>query len=192
MILPVNIIGTSVLRKQAEDIDKNYKNLSETIEDMFKTMYQSDGVGLAAPQVGKAIKLFVVDASPMADEDPECENYKKVFINAEILDYSEEKIIMNEGCLSLPGVREDITRSESIHIKYYDENFKFHEETLSGFRARVVQHEYDHTQGILFTDRLASLKKTLIKNKLKAIANGKFKAKYKVKIADKKIKNVFA
>jgi len=192
MILPVNIIGSSVLRQKAVNIDKNYKKLSEIIDDMFKTMYQSDGVGLAAPQVGKAIKLFVVDASPMAEEDSECENYKKVFINAEILDYSDEKIIMNEGCLSLPGVREDITRSNTVHIKYYDENFILHEEKLSNFKARVVQHEYDHTQGILFTDRLASIKKTLIKNKLKAIANGKFKAKYKVRLADRKVKNVFA
>ncbi len=192
MILPVNIIGSSVLRQKAVNIDKEYKKLSEIIDDMFKTMYQSDGVGLAAPQVGKAIKLFVIDASPMAEEDAECEGYKKVFINAEILDYSDGKVIMNEGCLSLPGVREDITRSDTIHIKYYDENFVMHEEELSGFRARVVQHEYDHTQGILFTDRLASIKKTLIKNKLKAIANGKFKAKYKVRLADKKVKNVFA
>ncbi len=192
MIFPVNIIGSSVLRKKAINIDKDYKNLSEIIENMFKTMYESEGVGLAAPQIGKAIKLFVIDASPMADEDADCENYKRVFINAEITNYSKEEVLMNEGCLSLPGVREDITRSEEINIKYYDENFVMHEETLSGFRARVVQHEYDHTEGILFTDHLASLKKTLIRNKLRAIANGKFKAKYKVRLADKKVKNVFA
>ena len=192
MILPVQIIGTPVLRKKAIDIDKDFKDLFILIENMYETMYQSEGVGLAAPQINKSIKLFVVDATPLEEDDASLKDFKKVFINAKITEYSGKKKLYNEGCLSLPGIREDISRHEIIEIEYYDQDFNFHQETLDGIKARIVQHEYDHTQGILFTDRLPSLKKTLIKNRLKAVANGRFKAKYKVRIANKKIKNVFA
>ena len=192
MILPVQIIGTSVLRQKAIDIDKDYKDLSVLIENMYETMYQSEGVGLAAPQINKSIKLFVIDATPLEEDDPSLKNFKKVFINAKITEYSGDKKTYNEGCLSLPGIREDVIRNEIIEIEYFDQDFNFHKETLDGIKARIVQHEYDHTQGILFTDRLPSLKKTLIKNRLKAVANGRFSAKYKVKTANKKIKNVFA
>jgi len=192
MILPVQIIGTPILRKIAKPIDKEYKNLQELIDNMFATMYQSDGVGLAAPQIGKSIQLFIIDGSPLSKDDPTMEGYKKVFINAEIIEYSGKKKIYNEGCLSLPGIREDIYRNDIIKIKYYDTEFNLHEETLDDVKSRIFQHEYDHTQGVLFTDRVSSIKKQLIKNRLKAVANGKFSASYKVRTHTKKVKNVFA
>jgi peptide deformylase len=144
-------------------------------------MYNANGVGLAAPQVGVSIRLFVVDASPFAEDDPELAGYKKIFINAEIL--NEEGMLwkFNEGCLSVPTIREDIERKKEITIRYRDENFELHEETLSGLRARVVQHEYDHIEGILFTDRMSQLKKTLLKGKLQNISKGNVKVDYRMK-----------
>ena len=183
--MPVYIIGTKVLRQIGQDITPDYPDLQQFIDKMWESMYESDGVGLAAPQVGKSIKLFVIDASPYADEFPEAENYKRVFINAQILEYTGEDTVINEGCLSIPGIREDVKRKDTIRIKYFDENFQEHEEVVSGLPARVIQHEYDHTQGILFTDRLSQLRKTMLRNKLRSIARGKFKANYRFKLGEK-------
>ena len=184
-MMPIYIIGTKVLRQVGRDIDKDYPDLNGFIERMFDSMYQSEGVGLAAPQVGRSIKLFVVDATPYADEFPEAEGFKRVFINAKIVEYSGKDVVINEGCLSIPGVREDVVRKDTIRIQYYDENFEYHDEIITGLPARVVQHEYDHTYGILFTDRLSQLKRTMLRNKLRAIARGKFKVNYKVVLGDK-------
>jgi len=184
-MMPIYIIGTKVLRQVGQDITADYPDLNGFIEKMFESMYQSEGVGLAAPQVGRAIKLFVVDATPYADEFPEAENFKRVFINAKITEYKGKDVVINEGCLSIPGIREDVTRKDTIRIQYYDENFRFHDELITGLPARIVQHEYDHTYGILFTDRLSQLKRTMLRNKLRAIARGKFKVNYKVVLGDK-------
>ncbi len=187
MILPIAIYGNPVLRKVAEEIDKDYPGLQEFIENMFETMYQSDGVGLAAPQVNKSIRLFVIDASPYGDEEPALKDFKKVFINAQILERSDEMQSFNEGCLSLPGIREDVKRHMRIKMRYYDENFELHEEVFEGTPAVIIQHEYDHTDGILFIDRLSSLKRRLLRNKLKAIEENKVRVNYKI-IPNKKVK----
>ncbi len=184
-MLPIYIIGHKVLRQVGQEIDKDYPGLQELIEKMFATMYDSDGVGLAAQQIGKPIKLFVIDATPYADDFPEAEGFKRVFINAKIVEYLGEDTVLNEGCLSIPGIREDVVRKDKVHIQYYDENFQFHDEIIEGLPARVLQHEYDHTYGILFTDRLAQLRRTMIRNRLRSIARGKFKASYPVKLGDK-------
>ena len=186
MIFPVSIIGSPVLRKVAKDIDKNYKELPKFIDDMFETMYESDGVGLAAPQVGKSIRLFVVDATPMEEDDPSLKDFKKVIINAKITERSGESKNMEEGCLSIPGIREDVIRQDKIRIEYYDENFEFHDEYYKGISARVIQHEYDHIDGILFTDKISPLRKRIIKGKLQAISKGKFEAHYRVRIPERK------
>ncbi|MDY0199447.1 MAG: peptide deformylase [Tenuifilaceae bacterium] len=182
MIKPVYVYGSSVLRKVAQNIEPNYPMLNELISNMFETMYNSDGVGLAAPQVGLSIRLFVIDASPLADEHPELENFKKVFINAQIVERSEELVLFNEGCLSIPNLREDVERPESVLIKYQDENFAFHEERFDGTTARVIQHEYDHLDGILFTDRVSAIRRQMLKSKLNTISKGKFNASYKTKL----------
>ncbi len=187
MIHPIYVIGTDVLRKEGKNLEiKKTEELDKLVSDMFETMKVSEGVGLAAPQIGKSLKLFVIDLSSLADEKPELKDYKKVFINAKILDYSGDMVKMNEGCLSLPGLREDIVRHDKVHIQYYDENLNFHDELLTGFPARVMQHEYDHTYGVLFTDRVPKVKKVLIKNKLKSLSAGKFKADYKTVLGKKK------
>jgi len=182
MIYPIYVYGTPVLRKVAEDITPDYPNLKEFIEDMWETMYFSDGLGLAAPQVGKSIRLFVIDGSPMEEDEPKLKDFKKVFINAKITERVEEEILYNEGCLSIPLLREDVDRPIKIRMEYYDENFNFHDEWFDGMAARVIQHEYDHLEGILFVDRLAPLKKRLLKGKLNSIMKGKFKVDYKVKL----------
>jgi peptide deformylase len=148
-------------------------------------MYYSDGVGLAAPQIGKSIRLFLIDASSGAEEEPELEGFKKVFINAEIIETSGEEWVMNEGCLSLPEIREDVTRKDEVRIRYFDENFVEHEETFKGFAGRVIQHEYDHLEGALFIDYLSPLRKRLLKKRLNAIATGKVRPHYKIKIPKK-------
>ena len=183
MILPVHIIGSSVLRKVAQDIHFNeYKDLQTLIDDMFETMYSSEGVGLAAPQVGKSIRLFVIDAQAMSEDEPELEGFKKVFINAHILERMGEPYIFNEGCLSIPGLREDVLRLEKIRISYLDENGTAHEDIFEGTKARIIQHEYDHLDGFLFTDRVTPLRRTILKGKLNSISKGKFEAKYKIKL----------
>jgi len=185
MLLPVTVYGEPVLRKAAQPIDRNYQGFDKLIEDMFQTMYSADGVGLAAPQIGKSIRVFVVDASMMGDEDPALIDFKKIFINPEIISREGEEWAMNEGCLSLPGIREDVFRPEQVTLRYLDENWEEHEETYNGFAARVIQHEYDHLEGILFVDHLSPLRKRLIKGKLTAISKGKIKTEYRVKAVGK-------
>ena len=175
-------MGSPVLRKVAQEIDKDYPNLDQFIDDMWDTMYHSDGVGLAAPQVGKSIRLFVIDGSPFEEDDPKMKDFKKVFINAKIVEKGEDDITMNEGCLSIPLLREDVERPLKIRLEYYDEQFNLHDEWFEGMAARVIQHEYDHTEGIMFTDKVAPIKKRLLKGKLQGISKGKFKVDYKVKL----------
>ncbi|MCF8217819.1 MAG: peptide deformylase [Bacteroidales bacterium] len=180
MILPVTAYGHPTLRKKAEDIDQNYENLDQLIGNMFETMHYANGIGLAAPQVNLPIRLFLIDATPYENDIPEAKDFKKVFINAEIVDKRGEELNMEEGCLSIPGIHEEVTRPGEIHIKYYDENWTFHDEKYSGMIARIIQHEYDHIEGILFPDRLSTLRKTLIRGKLKDIAYGKVDPGYKM------------
>lgn len=179
MIYPIVIYGNSVLRKEAREIDKDYPGLQELIKDMFSTLTRADGVGLAAPQIGLSIKLFIVDLSPLADEHPEFKDYKKVFINAEILEYGSEEDSYDEGCLSLPGISERVKRPTSIVIRYFDENFNEKSETISGFAARAVQHEYDHTMGHVFVEKISPIRRQLISSKLNALARGKVSCHYK-------------
>lgn len=183
MIKPVYVYGSPVLRRVAQDITPDYPELKELIDDMFETMYHSDGIGLAAPQVGLSIRLFVIDGNPLAEDNPELEGFKKVFINAHIVEKDEHETLYNEGCLSIPNIREDVERPESIVIRYVDENFTPHEERYDGVAARIIQHEYDHLDGILFTDKVSTIRKQLLKSKLNAITKGKFSASYKVKLA---------
>ena len=163
------------------EVEREYPELEKLVSDMFDTMYASEGVGLAAPQIGKSLRLFVVDTSPFGQYDPSTAGYKRVFVNPEITEESDEEVLMNEGCLSLPGLHEDVYRPEKIRIRYFDERFQEHEEVLEGWPARAVQHEYDHIEGIVFTDRLAPLRKTLVRNKLNAMAKGKYEAAYRTK-----------
>lgn len=188
MILPIIAYGDPVLRKVGVDIDKDYPNLAELLENMEQTMENAQGVGLAAPQIGKAIRLFLVDTSPFsADEDLEEEEraflsgFKKTFINAKIVKEEGDEWAFTEGCLSIPDIREDVFREDTITIEYLDENFEKHTDVLTGLAARVVQHEYDHIEGILFTDKISSLKKRLIKKKLENISKGKVNADYRMK-----------
>lgn len=181
MIYPIYIYGSSILRKECKEIDATYPELGKLIEDMFATMYASEGVGLAAPQIGKDIRLFVVDGTPFEDVDPTAKDFKKVFINPEIYEESEEEVLMNEGCLSVPGIHEDVYRPESIRINYLDENFEEHDEEFSGYPARVIQHEYDHLEGKVFTDHLSPLRRSLLKSKILKLAKGQYKCNYKTK-----------
>lgn len=181
MILPVVVYGHPILRKETDEIDEDYEGLKELIENMWQTMYHTDGIGLAAPQIGKAIRLFVIDADPMSDEFPELKDFKRVYINPIITEFYEgEYCIESEGCLSLPGIREDVKRPTKIKIEYEDENFELKEEVLDGFAARVVQHEYDHLEATLFVDHLSPLKKRLLKGKLSAISKGKVSVNYRI------------
>jgi len=193
MIMPIVAYGDPVLRKKAKEIPQDYPKLDELLENMWETMNDASGVGLAAPQVGLPIRLFLVDTTPFSGDDEltdeeqkELDGFKKVFINAEVLEESGDEWAFNEGCLSIPNVREDVFRQEEITIKYYDENFVEHTETYDGLRARVIQHEYDHIEGILFTDLLTSLKKRLIKSRLSNISKGKVKVDYRMKFPDVK------
>jgi peptide deformylase len=182
MILPIYVYGSPILRKVAADIDKNYEGLDTFIANMWETMYSAEGVGLAAPQVGKSIRLFVIDALPFEEDDPTLKNFKKIFINAHIVERSEEECLIAEGCLSLPNIREEVYRSDKIRIQYYDETWEYHDEYFEGMRARIVQHEYDHTDGILFVDRLSALKRRLLNGKLSGITKGKVDINYKIKL----------
>ena len=188
MILPIIAYGDPVLRKMGEEIDKNYPDLEKLIADMFETMEKAKGVGLAAPQVGKAIRLFVVDGSPFAEDDehPELKDFRKVFINAKITEEKGDEWKYNEGCLSIPKIREDVSRKPTIKIKYLDENFVQHEETFTGIPARIIEHEYDHIDGKLFIDRINPLRRTLLKSRLNDIAKGNVDVDYKMKFPLKK------
>jgi len=193
MILPIYGYGEPVLRKVGEDISADYPNLKEIIQNMYETMYNAYGVGLAAPQVGMAIRLFVIDTEPFCDsenitneEQEKLRLFKQTFINAKILKEEGEEWGFNEGCLSIPDVREDVYRKDQITIEYFDENFNKKTEVYDGLIARVIQHEYDHIEGILFTDKIAMLKKTLIKKKLQNIMDGKARPDYRMKFCNKK------
>ncbi len=175
-----------MLRKVTGNIDKDYKDLQQFIADMFETMYDSDGIGLASPQAGKSVRLFIVDTTPLEDKDPLLKDFKKVFINPLILERTGEITPFNEGCLSIPGIREDISRESKIRISYYDRDFNFYNEWYDGVLSRIIQHEYDHLDGILFTDHLAPLKKRLLRNKLNGISKGKFDVDYKTVLPGKK------
>lgn len=183
MILPIYIYGQPVLRKQAVDIDKDYEDLPALVENMFETLTESDGIGLAAPQIGKAIRLVVIDLDVLKDDLPEYKDFKKVFINPYILEYDDnsKKEAMEEGCLSLPGIHESVTRPTRIHVKYKDADFQDHDEWVDGYLARVMQHEFDHLDGTMFIDRLTPLRKQLIRNKLKALLNAKYRCSYRTK-----------
>jgi peptide deformylase len=180
MILPITAYGHPVLKKVAQDIDNDYPELEQFIRDMFETMYFAEGVGLAAPQVNKSIRVFVMDASHYADEIPEAKDFKKVFINAHIIERTGDEKLVEEGCLSIPHIREEVWRKNDIRIEYYDENWQFHTETYSGMIARIIQHEYDHLDGILFVDKVSMLRKTLLKRKLQDITTGNIKTDYKM------------
>ncbi|OFX19751.1 MAG: peptide deformylase [Bacteroidetes bacterium GWA2_31_9b] len=182
MIYPIVIYGSPVLRKVAQEIDKDYPELNKFITDMWETMYESDGLGLAAPQVGKSIRLFVIDGEPLEEDEPALKNFKKVFINAKIIESSAETISLNEGCLSIPNLREEVSRPIKIRIDYFDEHFNHFDEWYEGMAARVIQHEYDHIEGILFTDKVSPLTKRLIKGKLASISKGKFSVDYKFRL----------
>ncbi|WP_431158699.1 peptide deformylase [Winogradskyella poriferorum] len=188
MILPIVAYGDPVLKKKAKDISKDYPKLDELLSNMYETMYGAYGVGLAAPQIGLPIRIFLVDTEPFADDESLSEdekealkNFKKTFINAKILDEEGDEWAFNEGCLSIPDVREDVFRKPKIKIQYQDENFDTHTEEYDGLIARVIQHEYDHIEGVLFTDKLSSFKKRLIKGRLTNISKGKIKIDYKMR-----------
>ncbi len=182
MVLPIYIYGMPVLRKTAQDITADYPELSKFIADMWDTLAQSEGIGLAAPQVGKDIRVVVIDLDLLSEDMPEYKDFKKVYINGHILEYDDQdKDTMEEGCLSLPGLQERVTRPTRIRVKYMDEEFQEHEEWVDGYLARVIQHEFDHLEGVVFADRLSPLRKQLVKNKLKTFLQGRFSCRYKCK-----------
>lgn len=182
MKLPIVAYGDPILKKVAQDIEPaGFPDLKQLIADMFETMYAARGVGLAAPQIGKSIRLFVIDATPFDEDEPDLKNFKKVFINAHVIEESGEKWPFNEGCLSIPDIREDVYRCPNLQISYYDENWEHHEESFKGMAARIIQHEYDHTDGKLFTDYLSPLRKRMIQKRLTDISKGIVKAEYKMK-----------
>ncbi|MDR3134442.1 MAG: peptide deformylase [Prevotellaceae bacterium] len=183
MVLPVYVYGSGVLKKEAAPVTGDYPGLGQLIADMWDTLYNAGGVGLAAPQVGHMIRLAVIDASAFKDEDAAANGFKRVFINPEILEWSEEMSGFNEGCLSIPGIHEEVKRPKRVRVRYLDENFRERDEWLDGVPARIVQHEYDHIEGILFTERLAPIRRKILAGKLANIARGKSGADYKTKIA---------
>ena len=181
MILPITLYGNSVLRKETREIDKDYPNLPSLLENMYETMHNADGVGLAAPQVGLDIRLFVIDLSCLAEDRPEFKDYRRTVINPQITERWGDDVSMEEGCLSLPGIYEKVTRKSKIRIHYYDENWVEHDEEYSGYPARVMQHEYDHLEQHVFIDHLYPLRKQLIKGKLNSIVSGKVRCRYRTK-----------
>ena len=195
MILPIIAYGDPVLRRVGAEITKDHPKLNEIISDMFETMHHAQGVGLAAPQVGKSIRLFILETKPFTEKDDDeftieernqLEQFKKVFINAKIIEEDGEEWIFNEGCLSIPKIREDVLRKPKIRIQYVDENFKFFDETYTGLIARVIQHEYDHIDGKLFTDKISPLRRRLLNRRLSDISKGNVKVDYKMKFPIKK------
>ncbi len=188
MILPIIAYGHPVLKRKAEVINKNYPKLNELIENMFETMYNASGVGIAAPQIGLSIRLFIVDTNPFAEDDSlsdddrnQLKSFKKIFINPVIIDEKGDEWSFEEGCLSIPNIREGVLRQKQITIQYHDENFNKHTDSFDGLLARVIQHEYDHIEGVLFTDKLSSFKKQLLKKKLLKISSGKLSFDYEMK-----------
>lgn len=186
MILPIYLYGHPVLREEAEDIDRDYPGLSQLIDDMWETMYHSEGVGLAAPQIGKSIALIVLDGSVLADTFPECVDSKMVLINPELEIIEDGPVVSrSEGCLSLPDLSENVKRYEHVRLKWFDENFEEHEKEFTGFLSRIIQHEYDHLLGEVYVDHIAPIRKQLIRNKLNNIAKGKVKCAYRTKAASR-------
>ena len=184
MILPIYTYGQPVLRKVAQDIDKNYPELKELIANMWETLANSEGIGLAAPQIGLPIRVVVIDLDPLKEDFPEYDGFKKVYINAHIEEYDDsETESSSEGCLSLPAIHENVKRPTRIRVTYQDEDFTEHDEWVEGYLARVMQHEFDHLEGKMFIDRITPLRKQLIKAKLKALLQGRFRTGYKVKVA---------
>ena len=193
MILPIVAYGDPVLRKVSKDIDKDYPDLDQLIENMWETMYASHGVGLAAPQIGRAIRLFVIDTEPFSDDEDLSEQErsqlaesKMVYINAKIIEETGEEWSFNEGCLSIPDIREEVMRQPTVTIEFCDENFEKKTQTFDGILARVIQHEYDHIEGILFTDKLSPLKKRMLKGKLSNISKGKIQVDYRMRFPELK------
>ncbi len=183
MILPIYLYGQSVLRKVAEDITPDYPELEKLVADMFDTLAQAEGIGLAAPQIGLPIRLVIVDLDPLAEDFPEFKDFKKVYINAHIIETSEDTDAMEEGCLSVPGIHEKVTRPTRIRVQYMDENFKEYDEWVDGYLARVMQHEFDHLEGKVFVDRLSPLRRQMNKNRLMNLLKGKAHCTYKTKRA---------
>jgi len=188
MIYPIVIYGHPVLRKVAAEIDRDFPDLDQLISDLFETMYHADGLGLAAPQIGKSIRIFVIDGKPAAEDEPALADFKKAFINPHIIEKSGDLVLMTEGCLSIPALREEVNRESHIRLTYYDEQWNYHDEVYEGYIARVIQHEYDHLDGIMFTDKVSPLRKRLLKSKLTAISKGKFEADYRTILPGQKIK----
>ena len=183
MILPIIAFGAEVLRKKCREIIKDDLKIDSLIENMYETMYAAQGVGLAAPQINKSFRLFIIDTNPFVDdENPDLVGCKKTFINPKIISAKGEIWSFNEGCLSIPEVREDVSRKSVIEIEYYDKDFKKHIETYDGLNARVILHEYDHIEGVLFTDKISPLRKRMIKGRLKDVSIGKFEPQYKMRI----------
>ena len=182
MILPIYIYGQPVLRKVAEDITPDYPGLKQLIADMWETLADSEGIGLAAPQVGKDIRLAVIDLDPLSDDMPEYKDFKRVYINPHIIEFDETKMeSLEEGCLSLPAIHEKVTRPTRIRVQWMDEDFQPHDEGVEGYLTRVMQHEFDHLDGKMFVDRVSPLRKQLIKSKLKALTQGRYRCGYKTK-----------
>jgi len=180
MVLPITAYGHPILKRVAKDIDKDYPDLKKLIDDMYETMYVTHGVGLAAPQVNLPIRVLVMDATPYGEDFPEARDFKRVLINPKIVEESGEEWVFNEGCLSIPDIREDVLRKPKIRIQYYDESWEFHDETYEGVMGRIIQHEYDHLEGILFVDRISSIRKMLLKRRLSDISRGEIEVDYKM------------
>lgn len=181
MIYPIVIYGSPVLRNKSVEITPDYPELKKLVDDMFLTLTEAEGVGLAAPQIGKNIRLFIVDCTPWAEDDASCADFKRAFVNAEIYAYSDQTKTYNEGCLSFPGLYADVPRALSVRVRYLDEDLKPHDEEFTGYKAWVIQHEFDHTQGRVFVDRVAPLRRNLLKGKLLNLAKGKFRCDYKTR-----------
>lgn len=181
MILPIYLYGQSVLRKPTEEIERDYPELDKLIENMFQTMYRAEGIGLAGPQVGLAKRIFVVDGTPLKEDMPDMIDGRRVFINPEIVEESEESVTYEEGCLSLPGIHERVQRPATVTIHYYDELWQEHTDTFSGFFARMLQHEYDHLEGHVFTDHISSIRRQMISSKLSRLQRGRAECSYKTK-----------
>ncbi len=188
MILPIVAYGDTVLRKKGQEVNSEYPKLNELIDNMYETMYNAFGLGLAAPQIGLSIRLFIIDTSPLAEDESltneeinELEGFKRVFINARVIEEQGEEWAFSEGCLSIPNLREDVLRKPTIKIQYLDEKFESHIEEFNGLIARVIQHEYDHIEGILFTDKISNFKKRLIRGKLANISKGEINVDYKMR-----------
>ena len=184
MILPIYIYGQPVLRKESADIEKDYPNLKELLANMFETMEEANGVGLAAPQIGLNIRVVVIDLDVLSEDFPEYKGFKKGFINPHIIEYDETNTeSLEDGCLSLPGIQEKVTRPTRIHVQYLDEDLNEHDEWVEGYLARVMQHEFDHLDAKMFIDRISPLRKQLIKSKLKALLQGRYRCSYRTKAA---------